>query len=58
MPFVLFKQGFSKMDYLKIIDTIKEKNSMKVSSIKIPTLIIYWEKIVLIKNLHLNYQEI
>ena len=44
MPSVLFKQGFSKMDCLKIIDSIKEKNSMKVSSIKIPTLIIYGEK--------------
>lgn len=44
MPSVLFKQGFSKMDCLKIIDAVKEKNSIKVSSIKIPTLIIYGEK--------------
>ena len=44
MPSVLFKQGFSKMDCLKIIDAVKEKNSIKVSSIKIPTLFIYGEK--------------
>lgn len=44
MPSVLFKQEFSKMDCLKIIDAVKEKNSMNVSSIKIPTLIIYGEK--------------
>lgn len=44
MPSVLFKQGFSKMDCLKIIDAVKEKNSIKVSSIKISTLFIYGEK--------------
>ena len=44
MPAVLFNQGFSKKDCLKIIDAVKEKNSMNVSSIKIPTLIIYGEK--------------
>lgn len=44
MPSVLFKQGFSKTDSLKILDAIKKNNSIIVERIEAPALIIYGER--------------
>ncbi|MSR93652.1 alpha/beta hydrolase [Clostridiaceae bacterium 68-1-5] len=44
MPSVLFKQGFSKTDSLKILDAIKKNNSIIVERIEASTLIIYGER--------------